>query len=117
MDPEVAGTLLTESDYELMGIRSEGEAVRDVRVIANPSGQGKDYLRIRGGKILIQRHSYANDLMARISQFFNQGPAPLSPSENQERRVWIEKMTKRSSRGEDLEILAARILTAGLPSC
>ncbi|MBC7691405.1 MAG: nucleotidyltransferase domain-containing protein [Methylotenera sp.] len=113
------GDFTEKSDYDLMGIRSGGEAVRDARIIQSADGTGKyldafiypenaftgkekDYLRIREGKVLVQRDSYADELLAKINQAFRQGPTPLTLSEDQERRVWLQKMVGRSSRG-DLE--------------
>lgn len=108
------GDFTEESDYDLIGFRDGGDTIRDARLI-----QGKfldafiytseqvgeleaDLLRIRDGKVLIEKERFGRDLLSRLRVRFEQGPSPLPESERNTILVWVEKMLGRISKG-DLE--------------
>lgn len=106
------GDVSEESDYDVMGFRSEGEKFRDARNIegkfldafiypeSDLAGHEEDFLRARGGKILAQRSNFATELLLRLETIFNAGPKDLPQDEFQARRVWIEKMLTRIRKGD-----------------
>ncbi|MGM8851308.1 nucleotidyltransferase domain-containing protein [Salinicola sp. V024] len=60
----------------------------------------EEHLRFRGSKILLQSAGTADAFLARLDQQYATGPAPLADDERDARRVWIEKMLVRISRGD-----------------
>jgi predicted nucleotidyltransferase len=106
------GDWTEESDYDLIGFRDDGEKFRDARLIEGkyldafvyPSkdvvGQEKEFLRIRQGKVLLERDSFATALLAKLEQIFVEGPKPLPEDELQTIRVWIGKMLARITKGD-----------------
>jgi predicted nucleotidyltransferase len=106
------GDWTEESDYDLIGFRDDGEKFRDARLIEGKyldafvypvkdiAGQEKEFLRIRQGKILLERDSFARELLAKLDQVFAEGPKPLPEDEIQTIRVWIGKMLARIGKGD-----------------
>jgi predicted nucleotidyltransferase len=106
------GDWTEESDYDLVGFREDGEKFRDARLIdgsyldafvypvKDVIGQEKEFLRIRQGRVLLEKDSFATNLLVKLDQIFAEGPKPLPEDELQTIRVWIGKMLARSTRGD-----------------
>jgi hypothetical protein len=106
------GAAADESDWDVLGIREGGAPVREVR----PLGSGwldafvepestfaniePSMLRFLGGRVLVDRLSFAHDLLARIASFEAKGPPRPSADEEAARRAWYPKMLARIARGD-----------------
>lgn len=60
----------------------------------------EEFLRLRGGKILCEKGQFATKLLRKIDEIYTKGPSDLSADEIQVRSIWIDKMLKRSMRGD-----------------
>lgn len=106
------GDWTEESDLDIVGIRKTGEKYRDARVFegvfldafvyseAEVIGHESEHLSLRGGKILVENEGMGSSLLNALDEIFSRGPKPLPLDEIQVRRVWIEKMLARISRGD-----------------
>jgi len=57
-------------------------------------------LRIRGGKVLLQKDRLGEEFLARIEERFIIGPKPMPASEIQAMDVWAEKSLARIRAGD-----------------
>lgn len=104
------GDATPASDYDILGIRDEGEVVRDARLwrgvyldfFAYPQRKAKaaELMHVRGGKVLFQKARCGDRLLARIEKAHAAGPKPLPPDELRARKVWARKMLKRAQVGD-----------------
>lgn len=104
------GDHLAESDYDLVGIRRTGRvrhlarrigrAYVDAFVYPEPKATPSELLRIRDGRVLIQKHGFGDALLARISRYHARGPKPLTSDEVTVLRHWAQKMLDRAKRGD-----------------
>lgn len=102
------------SDYDLIGLRNEepkisyvckkGDAYVDAYIYTETYTQEnlKEFLRIRGGKVLFQRGNLGTKLLAQVEALYRKGAPKLTDEAANIKRVWIEKTLQRSFRG-DLE--------------
>lgn len=104
------GTALPGSDWDVVGIRSDGESMREAR----PFGDGwldafihpeahfekldEGCLRFLNGRILVDQRGFAAGLQARIAAFEKQGPPPLA--DESAMRAWYPKMLARIAPGD-----------------
>ena len=100
------------SDYDIMGITAEGNAViRDARIwngfyldafvypeskISTPD---ESMLSFRGGIVLSEMNGMGTLLLKRIEELYLAGPKLLPSHEIQVRRVWARKMLDRAKTG------------------
>ena len=106
------GSAGADSDYDIAAFGSVTTVLRDAReingifldifvypeaVLLTPT---KEYLRLRGSKILIQRGNEAEDFLNVLEQIFGRGPTPLAVDEIAARKVWVRKMLARIERGD-----------------
>ncbi|MNX77453.1 hypothetical protein D3C86_1089960 [compost metagenome] len=104
----------THSDYDVLGIRQDGEACRDARpwqgsyldafIYPEATFEHLDegMLRLHGGRILCEQDAMGRKILSRIEALFAAGPAAPAPSEVQTRITWARKMLARIQR-QDLE--------------
>jgi predicted nucleotidyltransferase len=111
------GTATAESDYDLLGVRAEGEATRDAQIVdgffldafvypeKDLDDKGPTLLQLRGGVVLREERGIGTRLLSTVSSALAAPPAPLSEAEARMRRVWCQKMVVRIRRGgpEDVE--------------
>lgn len=102
-----------ESDIDIIGFTNmdieiqDKSAFEDVELdlwIYNEAKlkNAEDYLHIRSGVILLDNNDVACNFLLEINELFNKGPEPLSITEKQNSVIWLEKMLKRTLKG-DLE--------------
>ena len=102
------------SDYDLLGIRENGEVIRDARVwndvyldlfiypeskIATPD---ETMIHMRDGRVLVEKNFMGTHLLKQLSGIFKAGPKKLPVDEIQARKVWARKMLDRA-KDEDIE--------------
>jgi hypothetical protein len=105
------------SDWDVVGIRTKGETVREARPLkdgwldafihpeAHFEQLDEGALRFREGRVLVDREGYGAHLLARLTAFEEAGPPPFPPGEEAVLREWYPKMLDRIRRGrsEDVE--------------
>lgn len=102
-----------ESDIDIIGFTNldieiqDKSAFEDVELdlwIYNEAKlkNAEDYLHIRSGVILLDNNDVACNFLLEINELFNKGPEPLSITAKQNSVIWLEKMLKRTLKG-DLE--------------
>lgn len=97
------------SDYDLIGIRANGRVLHDTRrwngayldVFVYPERKLKpaELLRIRGGRVLIEKHGAGTRLLRRVERLHALGPKPLPPDERRALRIWARKTLERIRSG------------------
>lgn len=111
------GTHSAHSDYDMLGIRSEGEDTRDARRIegiyfdafirSEKTVQEKpqDFLHVRGGVVLRDPHGMGAKLLAEVAKALQLPPAEVPTAEVEARKTWFFKMLERVRNGgpEDVE--------------
>lgn len=108
------GDWTEESDYDLVGFRDHGEKFQDARIIEGKFldafvypikdvvDHEKDFLRFRKGTVLLEKNGFAENLLKKLDQVFDEGPKSLPKDELHAIRIWIKKMLARITK-EDLE--------------
>jgi predicted nucleotidyltransferase len=106
------GSALPGSDIDIAAFWPADQALRDTgqfhgeyldlfiypdRLLAQPSA---DDLKLRGGKVMLQRGDEAQRCLAALDALHAAGPAPLPDDELQARRDWARKMLGRIARGD-----------------
>jgi len=106
------GDFTDDSDYDLVGIREAGETARIGELIegrfldafvypeAKFSENEEKLLRIRGGKILVERNDFGKKLLARIESRYERGPEKLLEDERIAQATWVRKNLARAKRGD-----------------
>src|ERR1700710_1981944 len=104
------GHATAASDYDLIGFRKAGAAVRDARktngvwldafVYPDTRLNLVDLLRVRGGKVLFQKNGLGGRVLARLEQSHARGPKPLPPDEIAVKKAWPGKMLTRIKHGD-----------------
>ncbi len=106
------GTENEFSDYDVAAFADVPSVTRDTRVIdgrfldvfLHPSAvlrePSKEYLTLRGSRILVQIGTEASDFLAELDAIFDRGPDVLSDDEIEARRTWARKMALRMRRGD-----------------
>ena len=103
------GDATPASDYDLIGIRAKGKTFHDTRrwngayldVFVYPERGLKpaELLRIRGGRVLIEKNGMGTRLLRRVERVHARGPKPLTPDEKRALRIWGQKMLERIRSG------------------
>ena len=100
------------SDYDVAAFADVPATTRDTRIVdgrfldvfLHPSAvlrePSKEYLTLRGSRILVQRRTEASDFLAGLDAIFDRGPDVLSDDEIEARRTWARKMALRMRRGD-----------------
>lgn len=108
------GAETADSDYDLIGFSDSGKSYRVAEVIDGQyidafvygsdalNGRDLEFLRIRDGRILVEKDAAGSDLLKRLQELFQKGPDPLSESDINLQKVWVEKMLGRIKR-HDIE--------------
>jgi len=60
----------------------------------------QDWLRVHDGRVLFQRGSEGDEILAAVEEMFSSGPDPLSPGDSQTTRLWLEKMLARAGKAD-----------------
>jgi predicted nucleotidyltransferase len=118
------GDATPSSDYDVLGIRAKGEMTRDTRrwkgayldVFVYPERKlrraGADFLRVRGGRVLVEKDRFGTRLLARLDKIHARGPKALKPDERQALKVWMRKMLDRiRARDEEANFRRVFLLT------
>lgn len=108
------GDATAESDVDLAGFADVEVTYRDARrwrgvvldafvyPTASTGSRDPDFLKLRGGRVLLDARGLAAGLLAGLDELDRAGPPPLPASEAQMRRVWAYKMLARIGR-DDVE--------------
>lgn len=106
------GDFTSDSDYDLVGIRADGAEARVGEIFdghfldafvypeAKLAENEEKLLRIRGGKILVERGEFGKSLLTRIEARYARGPEKLTPDELTAQVTWIRKTLSRARRGD-----------------
>lgn len=106
------GDATAESDVDLAGFADVEATYRDARrwrgvvldafvyPTALTGSRNPDFLKLRGGRVLLDARGLAADLLARLDELDRAGPPPLPETEARMRRVWAHKMLARIARGD-----------------
>lgn len=112
------GMATAESDYDLLGVRAEGEVTRDARVVEGffldafvyPEKEVEEkaatLLQLRGGVVLREERGIATRLLEKVNAVLGAPPAPLPEAEARMRRVWCQKMIERIRSGGPEDVVA-----------
>jgi predicted nucleotidyltransferase len=106
------GDFTETSDYDIVGFRADGPAIRDARLFhgkyldafiypeADAAQASSSFLHFRGGRVLVEKDGFGQKLLAKIEEVFARGPDPLPEHEAQMIRIWVEKMLARMAVGD-----------------
>ncbi|MBK7075053.1 MAG: nucleotidyltransferase domain-containing protein [Myxococcales bacterium] len=106
------GDATAESDLDLAGFADVEATYRDARrwrgvvldafvyPTALTASADPDFLKLRGGRLLLDDRGLAAGLLARLDELDRAGPTPLPEPEARMRRVWAYKMLARIGRGD-----------------
>jgi predicted nucleotidyltransferase len=106
------GDATSTSDYDVLGIKESGDALRDARfwndvyldIFIYPEAKilepDESMLHIKDGIVLRQRADMGSRLLDRLRAIDEAGPKELPPDEIQARKVWARKMVDRSRAGD-----------------
>jgi predicted nucleotidyltransferase len=111
------------SDYDVLGVRPAGEREHDARefeggyldafIYSEPAlaTLEPDMIRLRSGRVLLEKNGSGRQLIARANELFAAGPKPLPEQEARALRAWVVKTLSRISRGgpEDVEANYRRV--------
>ncbi|HMY14899.1 MAG TPA: nucleotidyltransferase domain-containing protein [Polyangium sp.] len=111
------GTHTPTSDYDLLGIRTDGEDTRDARRIAGVFldafvrhettvvTQPEAFLHVRGGVLLRDPRGIGARLLEEVTAILDKPPADVPRAEIEARRTWCIKMLERirNAGPEDIE--------------
>lgn len=102
------------SDYDVVGIREEGEDICDCRdfeesyldafIFSDNAIKNLDpyFIRIRDGIVLLQKDSIGDNFIAAAKELYAKGPSKTPDFEKQRIIAWRKKMLNRSL-GSDVE--------------
>lgn len=100
-----------KSDYDVIGIRKEGDIVHDARYhesyfldlfvypeknFINPTEAA---LHIRGGRVLLEKGNFGKEIFRKLEEIYNKGPAPMSEDKVHALRLWARKSLERIKEG------------------
>jgi predicted nucleotidyltransferase len=100
------------SDWDVLGVRTDGESVRDVRQLkdgwldafVHPESHfatlDEGSLRFVNGKVLVDREGFASKLLARVAAFEAAGPKQIRAEDEATLRAWYPKMLDRIMRDD-----------------
>lgn len=106
------GAATPKSDWDVLGVRSDGPQMRDARrwrgtfldafiypesALVQPDEQ---LFRLMDSVVLTERDGYGTKLIAKIKELYAAGPRPLPDDERQARLVWMEKNLERLRVGD-----------------
>ena len=106
------GSATPDSDYDVAAFAPIERTLRDARLLegafldvfiypeAQMSDATEEFLKLRQGKVVLQRNTDADEFLTKLEELFHRGPQPLPPDEIEARRVWALKMSARSQRGD-----------------
>jgi hypothetical protein len=93
----------------MLGIRAKGKtfhhthrwngAYLDVFVYPERKVKAAELLRIRGGRVLIEKNRIGTRLLVQVERLHARGPKPLPPDERRALRIWMRKMLERIRQG------------------
>ncbi len=104
------GTADAGSDWDVLGVRSEGASMREARPLGDawldafihPESHfeklDEGCLRFLDGRVLVDQQGFGKRLLERIAAFERQGPPPLA--DEAALRAWYPKMLARIARGD-----------------
>lgn len=106
------GDATAESDLDLAGFADVDATYRDARrwrgvvldafvyPTALTASLDPDFLKLRGGRVLLDARGLAGGLLTRLDELDRAGPTALPEPEARMRRVWAHKMLARIGRGD-----------------
>lgn len=109
------GDATPKSDVDLMGVRADGESVRDAHMEDGVYVDGFVYpesmleapepalLRVLGGRVIREREGYGTALLARLQALSDAGPKPMRTDERRAVLLWSRKMLERFAGKHDME--------------
>jgi predicted nucleotidyltransferase len=107
----VNGSYSEESDIDLVCFCDKQEKENDTTVLNNRQldvwiysteimNNIDEFLHIRGGKILLDERTMCANFLNEINSHFIKGPKQLTLEEKDFHKSWIQKMLKRSKKGD-----------------
>ncbi|MDC3954641.1 nucleotidyltransferase domain-containing protein [Polyangium jinanense] len=112
------GAAAPESDWDMLGIRAEGEATRDARLVdgvfldafivpeKDVVDAGANFLHVRGGVAVLDPRGLGARLVEDAAAALALPPKGLPEAEIQARRAWCWKMLGRIRRGGPADVEA-----------
>lgn len=98
------------SDIDVIAFRDAGGRQRiasqwnglylDMFIHATIDEVEPDWVRIHGGRVLFQRGTFGDKVLAKVTVRYLAGPEQISESEIAIRRAWAEKMLRRAGKGD-----------------
>lgn len=123
------GTSNAASDWDVLGVRADGETVREVREIGDawldafvhPESHfevlDEGALRLLGAKVLVDAQGFASKLLARVQELERRGPKPMPADEEATLRAWFPKTLERIARDDaEARYRRAWLLVDALPA-
>jgi len=101
------GTHSPHSDYDMLGIRAEGEDTRDARRIGGIfldafirnekaiTEKPQDFLHVHGGVVLRDPYDMGTRLLAEVDKALREPPPEMPKAEIEARKTWCWKMLER----------------------
>ena len=98
------------SDIDVIAFCDAGEAGQvahrwqecflDLFLYPTATQPAPDWLRLHGGRVLFQRGSHGDAVLAAVEAMVAAGPERLRANDLQTRRLWAEKMLARAEKGD-----------------
>ncbi len=95
------------SDYDVMGVKIDGEKFRDAQLwngiyldlFIYPEAELKEasetHLYMLGGRVLLEKNNFGTNFLKKLQDIFDLGPKALKPDEINVSRVWAKKALTR----------------------
>lgn len=109
----ISGDYTEESDIDILCFWDHTEEKNDVEMFqgkqldvwvynSDKMNQPGEFLRVHGGRILLNEKGVAEKFLSKVEVVYNDGPDKLTQEEKDFLKAWLQKMYLRSEKG-DLE--------------
>ena len=122
------GDATVDSDIDYLFVRGDGtgdgRSERDARVLDGVYIDGfvyaesalveldPSFLRLLGGKVIVERDGFGTTLLERVRELYERGPTPMPDDERRATIVWSTKMLDRIRNGSGLDASYRRMQLA-----
>ena len=106
------GTARPDSDYDIAAFAPVEKTIRDARIVEgvfldtfiHPESELfnpiEEHLKLRGGKIVLQRETEAENFLHQLERLYVSGPTALPTDEIEARKMWALKMDETIKHGD-----------------
>jgi predicted nucleotidyltransferase len=101
------GEATSQSDVDILYVRENGPFFRDARLVdgiyldafiypeAALASPEPELLRVLGGRVILEANGFGNELLAKLRDLHDRGPAPMPDDMRRVTLLWSQKMLDR----------------------